>query len=211
MNTYAAIFAGTFIISFSGAAMPGPMLAVVMRESARRGVVAGPLVVLGHSLLETVTVAAILLGLGRFMEKPLFFGLTGLIGGAILLLMGVGMIKDLPKLTLAIADDGSKGVHPVAGGVLTSLSNPFFPLWWATAGLALMARAGEAGLPGQAVFFTAHTLSDLTWYTGVSLMIHFGRNYLKDRRYRVMAGLLAAMLLCFGVYFMKEGFASLTS
>lgn len=205
MDSLLSIFFGSFIIGISGAAVPGPMLTVVIRESTRRGVSAGPLAVMGHTLLEIATVAAILMGLGAVMARPLFFGLTGVIGGLILVWMGAGMLKTLPQLRLELSDDGVKGVNPVAGGALTSLSNPYYLLWWATAGLALISRAGARGYTGQAVFFAGHVLADLTWYTLVSAMIHYGRSFLSDGRYRVMIGLLALMLMGFGLYFCHGG------
>lgn len=205
--TLASIFLGSFIIGFSGAAMPGPMLTVVIRESARRGFIAGPLVVLGHALLELATLAAIFAGLGAVIEKPLFFGLIGVIGGAILVWMGTGMLRSLSKLTLDLsaAEEEGKGMHPVAGGLVTSISNPYFLLWWATAGLTMLSRASERGVAGQVVFYSGHILSDLTWYTAISLMMHYGRSLLSDTRYRWMIGVLALMLIAFGCLFGVEG------
>lgn len=187
--------------------MPGPMLTVVIRESAKRGVVAGPLVVLGHTLLELATLAAIFAGLGSLLMRPVFFGTIGVVGGGILIYMGGSMLRTLPRLRLDLGGGKSEdaGMHPVAGGVVTSLSNPYFLLWWATAGLTLLSRASERGAAGQATFFIGHVLSDFTWYTLVALMMHYGRAFLTDFRYRWMIGILAALLVCFGGWFAYDG------
>ena len=57
------IFANSFLVGFSGAVSPGPLLAFNIKETVRIGFIAGPLVVAGHSLLELVTVGALAFGL----------------------------------------------------------------------------------------------------------------------------------------------------
>jgi len=210
MHTLPAIFLTSFIIGFSGAAMPGPMLTVTIRESARRGFMAGPLVVLGHGILELAMVTAIFFGLGQVLSQPLFFGVIGVVGGAVLLWMGQGMVRALPGLSLELEAASPKGMHPVLGGVVTSLSNPYFPLWWATAGLALMTRASELGVPGQSVFYVGHILSDLVWYSVVAFVMHHGRRFLTDKRYRYLIGVLAIALIFFGAGFLIDGVVKLT-
>lgn len=205
MESLGAIFATSFLVGFSGAATPGPMISLVIKESARRGISAGPLVVLGHALLELATVAAILAGLGTLFEKPLFFAFTGIAGGAMLIWMAYGMFKSLPGVTLDLKPGEGGDMNPVTGGVITSLSNPFFPLWWGTAGLALMGAAGRHGMTGQTVFMTGHLMADLAWYTMVSSMVHFGRSYLNDRRYRILVGILAAVIGFYGIWFIGTG------
>ena len=48
------LFFSSIVIALSGAMMPGPMLTVVVTETPRHGARAGPLVVLGHGILELV-------------------------------------------------------------------------------------------------------------------------------------------------------------
>jgi threonine/homoserine/homoserine lactone efflux protein len=46
------IFFSSFIIALSGAMMPGPLLTATISESSQRGVFAGPLLIVGHGILE---------------------------------------------------------------------------------------------------------------------------------------------------------------
>jgi len=49
-----SIFIISFLIALSGALAPGPLLAVVIAETPRRGFKTGPLVIVGHGILETI-------------------------------------------------------------------------------------------------------------------------------------------------------------
>ena len=85
----AAIFVSSFIIALSGALMPGPLLAVTVRDTSRQGFVAAPLLVLGHGILEAGLLALILLGLAEWMRGDTATSVIALAGGAMLLWMAV--------------------------------------------------------------------------------------------------------------------------
>ena len=52
-----------WIVSLSGVLAPGPISAMAVTEGARRGAVAGPLIVAGHAIAELGVVVALALGL----------------------------------------------------------------------------------------------------------------------------------------------------
>lgn len=210
MDSLFAVFFGSFVIGFSGAMMPGPMLTVTIHEAARRGFWAGPLVVLGHAVLELTVVVALVLGLGTLVREPLFLGVVGLVGGAVLLWMAWGMLRGLPSLTLALEAGGGPAGGPVVGGVVTSVTNPYFTLWWATVGLSYITLTAGTGWVGPTVFYTGHILSDLVWYSLVSAILHFGRKFLSDRAYRGLVGACALLLVGFGALFVRSGVRALS-
>lgn len=203
------IFVTSFIVGLSGALMPGPLLTVTISQSAARGWVVGPLVVLGHGILELSLVVAIVYGLGQFLAKGSVIGVIGIIGGIVLLWMGWSMLKDARKVTLVM--DGSKGVsslHPVWAGILTSLSNPYWTVWWATIGLSYIAFSLKHGALGISSFYTGHILSDLVWYAFVSALVHFGKRLVSDRVFQVVIVVCGILLLFFGAYFGYSGIKS---
>ena len=50
MIALSTIFLTSFVIAFSGAMMPGPLLTVTISESARQGGWVGPKIIAGHAL-----------------------------------------------------------------------------------------------------------------------------------------------------------------
>ncbi|MBW1852976.1 MAG: LysE family transporter, partial [Deltaproteobacteria bacterium] len=79
-----AIFSSSFLIALSGALMPGPLLTVTVSESSQRGASVGPLMILGHGILELALVLALLSGLAPFLKREDVFVAIALAGGCIL-------------------------------------------------------------------------------------------------------------------------------
>lgn len=205
MEKLAAIFISSFIIGLSGALMPGPVLTVAISETTRRGFWAGPLIVLGHAILEITLLALLILGFADLITKPGLLGVVGIAGGAVLLWMSFDMLRGIRHLRLDLSGGKNAWGGPVVAGILTSLANPYWIIWWATIGLGYVIISMEFGFTGVAVFFMGHILSDLVWYSAVSLFVSRGRRYISDRIYRGIIGVCAIMLIVFALYFGVTG------
>lgn len=193
----ATIFVTALAVGLSGAMMPGPLLTVTIGESARRGFVAGPLLVLGHGILEGALIIALALGLGSFLTIPVVGKAIAVVGGLVLSYMGWGIARDAwhnkvnlnvnPQQAASLEQVNSsppKGMHPVLAGILVSLSNPYWTLWWATVGLGYIVLSLRLGVPGLVSFFSGHILSDLAWYSLVAAAIAKGRHLVTPLIYR---------------------------
>ena len=206
MLTLWGIFVTSFIVALSGALMPGPMLTVTISQAAARGWRVGPLIVLGHGILELSLVVAIVYGLGQILARAGVIGVIGIVGGVVLLWMGWSMVRNARKISLVI--EGRKGaepMHPVWAGILSSLSNPYWAVWWATIGLSYIAFSMKYGMPGISSFYTGHILADLAWYAFVSALIHFGKRWASDRAFQAIIAVCGFFLLGFGMYFGYSG------
>lgn len=194
------IFASSFVIALSGAMMPGTLLTVAISESSKRGVLAGPLLILGHGILEVALLAALFMGMAPLFKQAWFFIFISMAGGSILLWMAAGMFRSLPSLTLSLEPGDEKSSNIILTGILMSAANPYFIIWWATIGLGYILQSSEYGLAGIFSFFSGHILADLTWYTIISTAVGKGRSFLSDTVYKGIIGCCAGFLVLFSVY-----------
>lgn len=201
-----ALFITAFLVGLSGAMMPGPLLTVTIAESARRGFKAGPLIVLGHAILELALIIALLAGLSLYLQKPVVTTVISVAGGAFLLFMGFNMIKDVLQGRVMLENsknDTGKGInmHPIMAGILVSVSNPFWSVWWATIGLTYLTMALKSGPIGITSFFSGHIMADLLWYSLIAAAIAGGRRFLKQQVYQTIIMLCGLFLIGLGGYF----------
>lgn len=204
--------------------MPGPLLTVTVGESARRGFIAGPLLVMGHGLLEGLLVVALALGLSSVFHHPLTSRVVALLGGSFLVYMAWGMIRDArsgrldfePSKTSGEAASREEPSREIRGvglrliwtGILVSLSNPYWSLWWATVGLSYITLSLQQGSLGLLSFFTGHVLSDLIWYSLVAALVAGGRRFFTPNLYRGIILACGLFLLFLGGSFIVWGIRS---
>ena len=199
-------FLGTvFFISATGAMAPGPVTAVTIAKghsSSRAGV----LIAFGHGAVEIPLIIAIALGLSVVFKQPWWKFFIGVTGGATLVWMGIGMIRDRKALGA-----GEKNV-PYGGfraGALTSVSNPYFFIWWATVGATLITRSLAWRIYGVILMTAVHWSVDLIWYWLLTFMTHHGKSIISPK---LQSGVFAAcgiLLVSFGAYFFLDGSGAL--
>jgi len=211
------LYATFLVISLSGALSPGPLTALAISEGARAGRWAGIRLALGHGLVEIPLVFAIAYGLGVWLRRPIVGGVIGLVGAAVLLWMGYGLATGAwnGRLKLAAAPDASvpgalRWGH-VPGGMMFTLANPYWSLWWATLGAVYVARVMTLNMGPWTVGGLAftHWLTDLVWLGGLSLLVASGRGLIGERGYRIVMLFCGAFLIIFAVYFAWTGLAFL--
>lgn len=203
-----ALFFNSFVIGFSGAMMPGPLLAVDIAETPRHGWRTGPVISVGHAIAEIGVVVVLALGVAVVASHPMVARTIGVVGGLALLLMGGSMAYDTLKKRISYdtAGTGKQVGYKLAGkGITASLSNPYWFIWWVTIGLALLVKAQEFGIIGPIVFYFGHILSDFVWYTVVSVLLWKGRRLFMGGGLKVLILCCAAFLLYLGVSFIHDG------
>lgn len=212
--TLLLIFTTAFTVAFSGAMMPGPLLAITITETTRRGFWAGPRLMLGHAILEIGIVAVLASGLSAFLDHELVQPVIGLVGGSILIGIGLLTLFRLPRHAISQASNPTSikgsGKTPILAGVLGSVSNPYWFIWWVTLGATYLLWALTLGVPGVITFFCGHILGDLVWYCFVSFVVASGRRVINDGVYRGILAVCGVALAGLGIYFLQSAIGFFT-
>ena len=202
------IFATSWIVGLSGAVSPGPLLAYDIKESLRIGPWAGPAISLGHSILELGVVALLYFGAATILDSDVAQICISIIGGAVLIFMAATFIRNSSKHS-EINTIPNKSyfdkMGPVIGGVIVTVSNPYWSVWWVTVGLAYLIWSQEYGLVGVACFYFGHILADFAWFSLVSIIIASGRKLIVGKIYKIILVLFGVGMGGMGIYFFIRG------
>lgn len=198
------LIATSFAAGLSGALVPGPMLTVTISDSVKKGFIAGPLVVLGHFIAEITLIFIIMAGFSWLIGSNTAAMIIGTLGGIMLIYMGYNTSKSSQKLQNLQKRDGlSQRYGSVFGGIITSISNPYFFIWWATIGMAFMFKGLEiAGIIGLLGFLIGHWSADMSWYSTVSFLTSKGSEIMTDKHYNMIMKICGVFLIILGIYFL---------
>lgn len=199
-----------WLVSLSGVMMPGPVSAMAVSEGARRGVMAGPLITAGHAIAETVMLIALLVGVNTALKQPAVVGVIGVLGGVVLVWMGWGIVQAAWQNRLnpprAAVGSGFPGLTLVRAGLLTTVGNPYWLLWWATVGASyfvIFHKFGVLALLG--LFFLGHLSLDLGWNSFLAFVVGSGRGRFPVGVYRGVLGVCGLFVMLMSVYFFYSG------
>jgi threonine/homoserine/homoserine lactone efflux protein len=191
-------------VSASGALAPGPLFVKNISEGSKTGAKSGFIFSVGHTIVEFSLVIVLALGVLTLASEPAV-KLIGIVGGAALLVFGGLQIREalswkpieMRKESMAVRS------HLLVGTVFTGL-NPYFILWWLTAGLKLISDSLTFGWAGIILMYVAHVWIDYAWLTGTAHLARRGIEFLGRKGYRVVLMLFGFLLIGFGLYFLID-------
>jgi|FaiFalFF_MnMetaG_3_1042247.scaffolds.fasta_scaffold07805_3 threonine/homoserine/homoserine lactone efflux protein len=191
------LIALTIIISASGALSPGPLTVATVAVSLKRNWKVGVLAALGHMTVEIPYIIILILiyeqikiFLQNFIVKVLF--LTFIL--IFILMFAFFIIREsLSKVKIEMKIE--KIYHPFLIGVIFSILNPYFLLWWVTVGFVLIKIIIESGnlLLFFIVMYIAHVWLDYAWLTGLASVASLSTNFLGSKGHRII-------MFCLGIF-----------
>ncbi|MBP1929750.1 threonine/homoserine/homoserine lactone efflux protein [Methanolinea mesophila] len=188
------------MIGFTGAIAPGPTLIATIHGAVKGGWVVGPGVTFGHVLVEILMVLLVIGGLSVFIGQ--YSWIIAIVGGGALLVFGILTLLESRHAEVPETESPKRSGSPVLAGVVTSISNPYFWIWWLTVGSALLIGALAGGIASVLAFIAGHWAADLIWYTVVAASMHKGKFLLGKRGYRAILGICGIFLIGFGVFYL---------
>jgi threonine/homoserine/homoserine lactone efflux protein len=190
----------TVFISLSGVMAPGPITAVAVGKGSESPY-AGALVAIGHGIVEFPLIAAVFWGVGSLLSGLYVKTAIALVGGVFLLYMGVSMFRSARRAEMSSSEATRM---PIIAGAVLSAGNPFFLIWWATIGAALIARSIQFGIGGLAAFAVVHWSCDLVWCSFLSVLSFKGGRFFGRRFQEVLFAACGVCLVFFGGKFIVD-------
>jgi threonine/homoserine/homoserine lactone efflux protein len=208
-------------LSVSGVLSPGPLFFANLIYGSKQGFHAGIKIALGHTIVEFLLILLLALGLFGFSSIILSnesLRVIGLIGGAAIIFFSLSQINGIIKRRRRVGEDinsynNSNDIfkintikrrldEPVIIGLVFSILNPFFLVWWLTVGLKLISDSVylfDTIVAGAIFLFSFHIWMDYAWLGATSYMIYKGRSILKARFYYIFLFSISIILASYGV------------
>jgi threonine/homoserine/homoserine lactone efflux protein len=199
--------------SASGVISPGPLFFANLVYGSKQGIYSGIKMAYGHTIVELPLIIILASGLSAFSSittSNLISKLISLSGGIVILVFSAVQIVAFLK-----KKNGEKNIYfntdnkkdPFIIGCILSALNPFFILWWLTAGLKLISDSLElyGFAMGIIVVFSFHIWMDYSWLAVTAHLISRGTSIFRSKYYPILLLALNAALIYYGIYFIVTG------
>ncbi len=192
--------AAAVVLGLSAGISPGPLMALVISETLRKGAVAGMRVSAAPLITDLPIIGAVVWLLSILSGSMALLGWISLAGAGTMLWMGWESVR----FNGSDPPDQSREVGSLTKGVLVNLFNPAPYLFWLTVGTPLLVDAADDG----AVWCTLFLLLFYTCLVGskmaTAIAVDRSRRFLSSRVYVMSVRLLGLLLIGFAVRFVLK-------
>jgi threonine/homoserine/homoserine lactone efflux protein len=216
-----SVFSVTFLLGLGGAMSPGPLLTYTIFKSIeanKKSWLVGFFISLGHSLIEILLILLLLVGAQSFFTIPIVLKIIGILGGSLLMFFGAQILLDIKRdkidTTFLSAKDSEKDTssdssrakiysrHPIWGGIIFLMMNPYWWLWWTTAGLFIMID-NSVSFTNPSAFWgliIGKELGVFLWYVSIATAIGFSSKFITPKIYKIVLFICALFMASYGAY-----------
>ncbi len=212
-----AVFAGLTLGLGSGIS-PGPLLALAVAVTLRRGTRSGIAVAFGPVVTDTVI---ILLAVTLIRQlPPLAVATLSLLGAVVVTWFALENIKaarsaSIPGIHQEAPAPAQKTSqlrnHPLAQAALVNIVNPAPWLFWITAGAPLLIGFADQGLPLAVAFLIAFYIAIVGGKAIVVIGIGLGRERISGRVYSILLLIIGLLLLVVAALLAWSGISTIQS
>ena len=188
------------LISLSGVLSPGPITAVTVSKGTEHPL-SGFYISIGHLIVELPLMILIAVGLDKYLQINWVRITIGILGGLFLMKMGLGLLKNIFSTQIG---HNNFNYTPIQAGIILSISNPYFLIWWSTVGAMLLSGAYQFGLIGVIIFMFIHLSCDFLWYIFLSSLTFKGGQFFGQRLQQVLFAVCGLFLLFFSGKFLYD-------
>ena len=203
MNLFTFIVTVIFVTA-SGALAPDPTFFANITEGTKSGAKSELAFSVGHTVFEFSLVILLALTLQTVSNEPLIKLVVGVAGGAALLGFGFFQIREGVTLKRDVQKkENMPSKNPLLLGLLFTGLNPYFIIWWLTAGMPLIENAlAIASFTGVLIMYVSHVWMDYAWLTATAYLAKKGTNLTGRKGYRILMVIFGLILVFFGLYFL---------
>ncbi len=194
------------VLGLSAGLAPGPLLALVLRQSLQYGrreglwVAASPLVTDAPIIAGSVYLAR------RALDLEGLFGWVSLAGAAYVLYLAL----ETARARFPSTEPAEQAPRSLLTGVLVNLLSPHPYLFWLTVGAPTVVTAWSEQGPGAAAGFIAAFFTLLVGSKmALAILLGGSRQRISPRAYRAIMAILGVALAIFAVLLAIDGFRQL--
>jgi threonine/homoserine/homoserine lactone efflux protein len=198
--------AGAVVLGLSAGISPGPLMALVLSETLRKGAAAGMRVSAAPLITDLPIIGAAVWLMSALSESMVAVGWVSLAGAGTMLWMGWGSLF----FNGSGPPNQSREVGSLAKGVLVNLFNPAPYLFWLTVGTPLLIDAAADGAIWCALFLLLFYTCLVGSKMATAIAVDRSRRFLSSRAYVMSVRLLGLLLIGFAVQFVFKAIGYFT-
>jgi threonine/homoserine/homoserine lactone efflux protein len=196
-----------YAMGFSVASMPGPILALIVTETLRRGPWPGTQAAVAPICVDACIMLPLLIVLQSWISPGVGTVAIGLAGSMFLFWLGIQSCRTQPTYLTSTTHNNLEKMLPFLKCVLIHLMNPYAYIFWGTVGFAFVREGFEGGgFKGALTFPVGFWLGAGTMNFLVVYLVSRSRHFLLPRQkpyIHVFSGLLligAGITIVWGIF-----------